>query len=153
MEKKETINPDTNIGYLLTQVSFMKQRIINAALTELDITYVQFIILAGTLELGENGNIVTQQDISSERRLDKAMVSNVVKTLIKKDLIIRKKHPVDKRAYTLQLTKEGELTAIKGKEIARKIDARFFESIDKKSFMESLINLLTNNSKIYGNPE
>lgn len=136
-----------NIGYLLTQVSFLKQRIINSALGQLDITYMQFIILSGTWELSENGNIVTQQDISSKRLLDKAMVSNVVKTLIIKKLIIREKHPIDKRAYTLKITNKGKEKALEGKKIAQNIDSVFFQAINQEQFQESLQILLTNNNK------
>lgn len=136
--------PDEQPGYLLTQVSFLKQRIINAALRELDITYIQFIILAGTLKLSAGGKIVTQQDISLQRRLDKAMVSNVVKTLIEKGLMIRHIHPVDKRAYTLSLTNAGKETAIKGKEIALNADKTFFAKINKKAFIKALTTLLEN---------
>lgn len=141
--KKKIDKPDEQLGYLLTQVTFLKQRIINAALKELDITYIQFIILAGTLELGVD-DIVTQQIISDKRRLDKAMVSNVVKTLIEKGLMTRHVHPVDKRAYTLSLTDTGTEKAIDGKEIALKIDHEFFAAIDKEKFLESLMILIKN---------
>jgi len=141
--KKKIDKPDEQLGYLLTQVSFLKQRIINAALKELDITYIQFIILAGTLELSVDG-IVTQQIISDKRRLDKAMVSNVVKTLIEKGLMTRHVHPVDKRAYTLSLTDAGTEKAIQGKDIALKIDYEFFAAIDKEKFLKSLMILIKN---------
>lgn len=148
MEKKIR-KPDEQLGYLLTQVTFLKQRITNAALKELDITYIQFVILAGTLELGDKGGIVTQQIISTKRRLDKAMVSNVVKTLIEKKLMLREAHPVDKRAYTLLLTDEGVKKAIRGKEIASKIDETFFSDIDKDKFRNSLTTLLKNDNNTY----
>lgn len=136
--------PDEQLGYLLTQVSFLKQRIINASLKDLDITYIQFIILAGTLELGVNDAIVTQQDISDKRRLDKAMVSNVVKTLIEKGFMTRHTHPVDKRAYTLSLTHTGKEAAIRGKEIALNVDKSFFSGINKSAFLRALVTLLRN---------
>ncbi|NDV83188.1 MarR family winged helix-turn-helix transcriptional regulator [Bacteroides sp. 51] len=148
--KKKTEIPNEQLGYLLTQVSFLKQRITNAALKELDITYVQFIILAGTLELGADGGIVTQQSIASERRLDKAMVSNVVKTLIEKGFLTRQEHPEDKRAFTLRLTPAGEEKAMQGKDIARKVDHTFFAHIDHEAFRESLKQLLKNETGNHG---
>lgn len=147
IDMKERIEePHEQLGYLLTQVTFLKQRIINSALKELDITYIQFVILAGTYELGNEGRIVTQQTISDERRLDKAMVSNVTKTLIEKELMIRTVHPVDKRAYTLSLTPCGAEKAVRGKKIALKMDETFFAGIDKNKFQESLITLLKNDN-------
>ena len=148
MDKKKKTTEE-QLGYLLTQVSFLKQRIINAALKELDITYIQFIILAGTLEIRDHHELVTQQTISTKRRLDKAMVSNVVKTLLNKGLMIRQPHPIDKRAYTLSLTESGTEKAIKGKQIAIKIDKAFFAEINKQNLLESLTLLLKNDKTIY----
>ena len=138
---------EEGLGYLLTQVSFLKQRMVNAALRELEVTYMQFVILAGTYELGTDGSVVTQQTISDERRLDKAMVSNVVKTLIDKGLLLRTGHPTDGRAFTLELTPSGEEIARKGKEIAGRIDAGFFECVDRNVLYESLKKLLKNNDR------
>ena len=149
MVKKEIKLPDEQLGYLLTQSSFLKQRIVNAALRKLDITYIQFVILAGTFELREGNRIVTQQIISEERRLDKAMVSNVVKTLINKKLMIRDVHPEDKRAYTLSLTEEGVSKAIAGKKIALQIDNSFFSGVDTEKLKEILMILLKNNNTLY----
>lgn len=142
-------NPDEQAGYLLTQAAFLRQRVVNAALKELDVTYIQFVILAGTYELTAEGKVVTQQTISTERRLDKAMVSNVIKTLISKRLLIRKVHPEDKRAYTLSLTKAGTEKAIKGRMIASETDESFFRGIDKKTLSESLSRILKNDNEIY----
>lgn len=138
-----------SLGYLLMQVSFLKQRLVNAALKELNITYVQFVILAGILELGEDGQVVTQQTIADRRRLDKAMVSNVVKTLLNKGYLIRRAHPDDRRAFTLELTPPGWEKALKGKTIARDIDTNFFAGIDQAEFRESLTKLLENDNLPY----
>lgn len=135
--------PDQQLGYLLTHVSFLKQRIINAGLKELDITYMQFIILAGILELADEG-IVSQQTIVDKRRLDKAMVSVVLKALISRGLVIRQPHPTDKRAYTLTLSDEGRQKALQGKEITVEIDRRFFAKVNKKNLINILTKLLEN---------
>lgn len=135
--------PDQQLGYLLTQVSFLKQRIINAGLKELDITYMQFIILAGILELADEG-IVSQQTIVDKRRLDKAMVSVVLKALISRGLVTRQPHPTDKRAYTLTLSDEGRQKALQGKEITVEIDRRFFAKVNKKNLINILTKLLEN---------
>lgn len=135
-----------SLGYLLAQTAFLKQRITNAALIDLDITYMQFVILAATRELAKTHSIVNQQLISKERRIDKVMVSNVVKTLIAKKLIVRDQHPVDKRAYALRLSAEGEQKAIKGKEIAKKVDAVFFSCVDTQLLRSTLKCLLQENA-------
>lgn len=134
------------LGYLLTQVSFLKQRITNAALKKWDITYIQFVILAGVMELEEAGKPVTQQTVSDERRLDKAMVSIVVKALIARGYLLREAYPTDKRAFRLILTDAGREKAMCGKKIARRVDDVFFKGIDEARFYDSLIQLLENNN-------
>ena len=140
-------NSNEQLGFLLMQVTFLKQRLVNSALRKRGITYIQFVILAGALELGEEGKPVTQQTISDERSLDKAMVSNVVKTLIGKGYFRREEHPTDKRAFTLELTTPGKELALEGKKIARQIDEGFFEGIDQSAFLHSLKILLKNKIK------
>ncbi len=146
MDKKDIQKPDEQAGYLLMQVSLLKQRKVNAKLKKLDITYIQFIILAGILELGLDYKWVTQQTIVTERRLDKAMVSNVVKTLLEKKLIVRGQHPSDSRAWVLKLTETGEKAVVQAKEIVKKIDDIFFSNIDKEILRTTLKELLINNN-------
>lgn len=141
---KTTPEPYGELGFLLAQVSFLKQRIVNTALKPLGITYMQFVILAGTLELGNKGDSVTQQDIARERRLNKAMVSNIVKHLIECDLMKRVEHPADGRSYMLSLTDEGRRKALAGKKIAYDVDRVFFAKIDRHRLRETLAVLLAN---------
>ncbi|MFT3737271.1 MAG: MarR family winged helix-turn-helix transcriptional regulator [Breznakibacter sp.] len=137
--------PNGQLGFLLVQTSWLKQRINSSAFKGLNVTYVQFVILAGILELGVNNQIVTQQTIVAERRLDKAMVSSVVKTLLQKKMITKMNHPSDHRAMILALTQEGERIARKGKEIAKHVDAMFFDHIDKEILRGVLEKLLNEN--------
>ncbi|MCD8185935.1 MAG: MarR family transcriptional regulator [Rikenellaceae bacterium] len=142
----ENTIPDDDLGFLLTQVSLLKQRIINQALQKIEITYMQFVILAGIYELGGYGKLVSQQTLSVRRRLDKAMVSNVVKTLLGRRLILRQRSAVDKRSFTLNLTPAGLEKALQGKQIARQIDQEFFSGICQTPFRESLQTLLLRNA-------
>jgi len=144
MAKKIIEQPDEQLGFLLIQTSLLKQRIINAALKELDITYMQFVILAAVLELGDEDALVTQQTVAARRRLDKAMVSNITKSLIQKNLLIRDKHPSDQRALVIKLTEEGTVVAMQGKEITKHIDTTFFAEIDQERLRTDLKKLLGN---------
>lgn len=139
--------PEQQLGYLLTQASFLRQRLTNAALRELDITYIQFIVLAAVMNFGGDGSVVTQQDISARRRLDKAMVSNVVKTLTSKGLLLRERHPDDKRAFALALTDAGAEKTLRGRQIVRRVDEDFFAGTDQKEVFELFTKLLGNDNK------
>ncbi|MCC8134269.1 MAG: MarR family transcriptional regulator [Tannerellaceae bacterium] len=140
MDKKRIEQPDEQLGFLLIQTSLLKQRIINAALKELDLTYMQFVILAAILELGAEDELVTQQLIASRRQLDKAMVSNITKLLILKKLMTREHHPTDQRALVLRLTDAGTDIANRGKEITKTIDTTFFAGIDEERLRADLKN-------------
>ncbi|MCD8265112.1 MAG: MarR family winged helix-turn-helix transcriptional regulator [Tannerellaceae bacterium] len=134
--------PDDQLGYLLMQASLLKLCVVNGALKKLNVTYIQFIILAAILELGATETYVTQQLVSSRRRLDKAMVSNVVKSLINKNLIRRTEHPTDHRAVVLTLTGEGVAIAREGKEITKEIDHNFFTKVNRNALQRALKKLL-----------
>lgn len=142
-DKITATEPYGELGFLLAQVSFLKQRIVNTALKPLDITYMQFVILAGTLELGCEEGTVTQQDISRKRRLNKAMVSHIVKHLIAGGLLERREHPGDGRAYSLSLTQQGRHKALAAKKIAYEVDKVFFARIDRQQLRETLAALLS----------
>ncbi len=149
MDKKEIEQPDEQLGFLLMQTSLLKQRIVNAALRELDITYVQFVILAAVLELASAPKPVTQQAVVLRRNLDKAMVSNVVKSLVQKKMVQRRTHPADNRAFVPQLTPLGKTMALRGKEIAIRVDLDFFKGGDQVSLNRTLKVLLTENGEGY----
>ncbi|NDW18410.1 MarR family transcriptional regulator [Dysgonomonas sp. 216] len=145
MNSNRIDKPDEQLGYLLMQVSLLKQRILNSALKCLDLTYMQFVVLAGVLELSEENHAVTQQCIVLERHLDKAMVSNVVKTLLAKGLIERNSHPGDSRAWMLNLTIAGEKRALEAKKITEGVNSNFFMNIDEGTFRLMLKKLLSDN--------
>ncbi|MCC8087771.1 MAG: MarR family winged helix-turn-helix transcriptional regulator [Rikenellaceae bacterium] len=138
--------PDEQLGFLLMQASLLKLRLINSALKKVDLTYIQFVILAGILELSQTEDFVTQQTISARRRLDKAMVSNVVKTLISKSLIYKETHVNDHRAFVLKITPAGEAKAEEGKRIAKSIDDIFFAGTDHDTLRRTLKQLLIQES-------
>lgn len=152
--KKELINlPDEQIGYLFSQTYLLKQKIFNSALKELNITYIQFVILATAFVLQDEQGWITQQTIASQRRLDKVTVSNTVKTLVQKGLIRRSHHPTDHRAFIIKLTLRGREVAARGKEIAQTTDETFFSNIDSDNLRTILKKLLSENSKFFRNTE
>lgn len=147
MKEKQTIYPDDQVGFMLSQTYLLKQRVTNFALKDLDITYMQFVILSTIRILQEEKGLITQQIIADKRRLDKVTVSNVVKTLVEKGLIKRNHHPEDHRALVLRLTTRGMDLAIKSKEIVRNTDMKFFSGIDSTQLRETLKRILTDNDK------
>ncbi|MCD8186053.1 MAG: MarR family transcriptional regulator [Rikenellaceae bacterium] len=108
MAKRKAIRPDDQLGYLLVQTALYKQRINNELFKPMGITYMQFVVLAGIYELSTQFDQVSQQLLVSRRRLDKAMVSSMLKKLMNWGLVIREPHPSDGRSWLLKLTGPGK---------------------------------------------
>ncbi|MCD8173064.1 MAG: MarR family winged helix-turn-helix transcriptional regulator [Alistipes sp.] len=142
MGNREIIRPDEELGYLLVQTSLYKQRINNAMLKPLGLTYMQFVVLAGIYELGTQLEKVSQQMLVSQRRLDKAMVSSILKKLIGKGLVYREPNPGDSRSWILKLTGRGEQLAIQARNNAHRLNEEFFGDIDQSALREILKKLL-----------
>lgn len=74
-------------GFLLLQLTQLWQRQIRKELADFDLTHTQFALLASLAWFKNNNKVVTQVDIANHIQADKMMVSNVLRTLEKKDLL------------------------------------------------------------------
>ncbi len=131
-------------GFLFWKSFNRWTRTIREALEKLDLTQVQYSILAATSYLGSENEHVTQQDISNQLSMDKMMVSDVVKTLEKKKLLMKKAHPIDRRASSLALTISGKNILKKAVPAVEHADELFFKVLGpdlRKHFIASLIRL------------
>lgn len=147
MDEIKVGDPYNQLGFLLIQVSWLKQRLNATVFKDLNITYVQFVIMAAIYEKNQKKQSVTQQTLVNERQLDKAMVSSVVKGLVARKFITRREHPDDKRAMFLKLTAAGIQRIHQAKERLQVLDGRFFENIDQEHLRGSLITLLSHSDK------
>lgn len=134
--------PDNELGYLLMQVSLLKQRLTNHALKEKKITYMQFVVLATVYELSQIYEETTQHLLVKEKQLDKSMVSGILKTLIGRKLLERYENPADTRSKIVKLTTEGAQLILEAKKIVANVNNHFFSSIDKSTMKEMLTILL-----------
>ena len=123
-------HPDQSIGHLLVRLSNLHQRRINAELSKMNLTYVQFILLAGIYWLSMQYDEVMQIMLINLTKSDKSMTSNVLKTLIEKELIKRKEHPKDTRAKILSITPEGKKIVKESVLIVEQLDKEFFSTKD-----------------------
>lgn len=132
-------------GLLFWRAFHNWQRLIRNELEKCGITQVQYAILAALSYLTSDGRKVTQQDIASLLSMDKMMVSQVLDNLIRKDLVKKKKHPTDGRAYSLAVTKAGMEVVHKSTPLVEAVDETFFRSVgpDYVSFLTNLRQLAT----------
>ena len=135
---------DQSPGFLLWQVTNLWQKRQRAALEPLDLTHVQFVLLAGLGWLARTSPAVTQVQLAHHARTDVMMTSEVVRTLEKKELIQRTPHPVDTRAKCLVLTPLGEDRLQQAIQIVEAVDRSFFAALpeDQSHFVAELRSLL-----------
>jgi MarR family transcriptional regulator, organic hydroperoxide resistance regulator len=117
--------PGESPGFLLWQVTNSWQRMQRAALAELDLTHVQFVLLASVCWLGNDGAL-TQAGLAQHARTDPMMTSQVLRALEAKHLIRRAPHPTDARARALEPTDAGLALAKEAIVRVEAVDAAFF---------------------------
>lgn len=131
-------------GFLLWQITNEWQRKQRDALSSLKLTHAQFVVLASILWLNmQSDEPITQNMISLHAKMDKMMVSDLIKTLTSKKLITRKPHQTDSRAYALSLTLKGKNCIQQAIPIVEQVDAAFFsKKSDNLVLLNSLLNKL-----------
>lgn len=118
--------PEESPGFLLWQTTNLWQRRQRAALKEVDLTHVQFVLLASVVWLTSHGRTVTQIDLARHAATDVMMTSQVLRTLEGKGLVTRLPHPDDSRAKHVLATERGEETAARAIRIVEGVDRAFF---------------------------
>lgn len=117
-------------GFVLWQVTNLWQQHIRSALAPLDITHVQFVLLASVAWLEQAGVVVTQATLSRHAHTDRMMTSQVVRTLEQKGFFTRVAHPIDTRAKVVSLTAEGREVAQRALSVVESADEQFFQVLD-----------------------
>lgn len=120
-------HPDDSPGFLLWQVSNLWQRRMKAGLSNLGLTHVQFVLLAGIVWLNQKGESVTQAAVAAHAKTDVMMTSKVLRTLEQRGLVKRNPHAKDTRAKSLTTTSQGEQLFKEAIKIVDRIDNEFFE--------------------------
>ncbi|SDF60253.1 MarR family winged helix-turn-helix transcriptional regulator [Cellulophaga baltica] len=134
--------PEENLGYLLWQTTMLWQKQMNRALDKINLTHTQFVIMAALGWLLKNSEDVTQKEIADHSNTDRMMVSKILRTLQKNELIERKEHETDTRAKCVFLTDKGVDTLQKAIEIKTQANNLFFGKLsDKQKFGNELRNI------------
>jgi DNA-binding MarR family transcriptional regulator len=118
--------PAASPGFLLWHVTLAWQRAIAAALAPLDLTHVQFVLLACVWWLDEQGEAPNQLALARQAGTDVKMTSQVVRRLEAKGLIERTVDPTDTRARRLRPTAAGARLARRAIAAVEDVDAAFF---------------------------
>jgi len=123
------LHPNDSPGFLLWHATLRWQRDIARALQPLDLTHVQFVLLACTWWLNEQGERPTQVALAAQAGTDIKMTSQVVRSLERKDLIEREVDSSDTRARRLRATKRGAKLAPRAIALVEQVDVQFFAGV------------------------
>ncbi len=121
-----TGGPADSPGFVLWHATLRWQRRITTALAPLDLTHVQFVLLACTWWLCGQGSDPNQQTLAREAGTDVKMTSQVLRTLERKGLVCRRVDPADTRAKRLTLTPAGIELAVRAIKEVEAVDATTF---------------------------
>lgn len=120
------LQPGDSPGFLLWHATLRWQRGIAVALAPLDLTHVQFVLLACTWWLNTQGEHPNQLTLARQAGTDVKMTSQVLRTLEQKGLIEREVDPGDTRAKRLRVTDRGAALAPGAIAAVEQVDAEFF---------------------------
>ncbi|MER7568765.1 MarR family winged helix-turn-helix transcriptional regulator [Streptomyces sp. NPDC097941] len=123
------LSPGDSPGFLLWHATLRWQRDIATALAPLDLTHVQFVLLACTWWLNTQGEHPNQLALARQAGTDVKMTSQVLGVLERKGLIEREVDPADTRAKRLRVTDTGAELAPRAVAAVERADARFFQPV------------------------
>jgi DNA-binding MarR family transcriptional regulator len=118
--------PAASPGFLLWHLTLAWQRAVTAVLEPLQLTHVQFVLLACAWWLGSHGQVPNQLQLARQAGTDVKMTSQVVRRLEAKGLLDRQVDPDDSRARRLHLTAKGQRLARRAIAAVEQADAQFF---------------------------
>ena len=128
-------------GYLLWRVANLWQKKVRSVLAPFEITPVQYLLLAGLRDLQEEtGEPVKQADLARHCQSDPMMRSQVLRSLKKAELIERKNHTVDGRAFAVTLSAAGTKLLARAEPKMAQTDSLFHDPLgpEKDTFGDAL---------------
>ena len=145
--------PEQSVGFVFWKTTLLWQKRMSESLKPLNLTHVQFVLLAGIGWLQHENEEVTQMMLAYHAEVDVMMTSKVIRALSEKVLVTRNEHSRDTRAKSLKLTNSGKVLLEKALVVVEKVDEEFFEPLkkDKNQFSNNLRLLMKTNLNMDGN--
>ena len=126
--------PQDSPGFLLWRSTLRWQRTVAAALRPLDLTHVQFVLLAAAWWLGAHRAasepLPSQRQLAAHADTDVMMTSQVVRVLERRGLVERTADDAgDGRVKRLAVTDAGRDLAVRAVEVVEAADEAFFARV------------------------
>jgi DNA-binding MarR family transcriptional regulator len=140
--ESEFKGPKESPGFLLWQVTNVWQKHIRNELVQIDLTHVEFVLMAACQWFNQHAEIegMSQIQLSLQAKIDVNVTSKVLRALEKRNLVLRKPHHTDTRANVITLTPLGKTLISQAIVIVEQADRTFFAKIDGEQ--AKLIQLL-----------
>ncbi|MBT2466441.1 winged helix-turn-helix transcriptional regulator [Streptomyces sp. ISL-66] len=135
------LSPGDSPGFLLWHATLRWQRDIAAALGPLDLTHVQFVLLACTWWMNKHGEHPNQLAVARQAGTDVKMTSQVLRALETKGWIEREVDPADTRAKRLRVTTAGAELAPRAIAAVEAVDTTFFQPVARDEAVALLSRL------------
>ena len=134
-------------GLLFIRTYHKWHGLIKNELKTIDLTHPQFVVLTTLAALLRQQEWVSQTDIARFSDMDVMTVSQIIRLLVKKRLIMREVHPKDSRANIILLTDMGLQKVNQALPLVESIDQAFFGKLEDKTevFNQLLIKLEAEN--------
>ena len=127
-------------GLLFIRTYHKWHGLIKNKLRTIDLTHPQFVVLTTLAALLRQQEWVSQTDIAQFSDMDVMTVSQIIRLLVKKDLIMREVHPKDSRANIILLTEQGLQKVNQALPLVEGIDQAFFGKLeDKTEILDQLL--------------
>ncbi len=134
---------EESVGFLLWKASNKLQRLHRVGLKELGLTPTQFSILASIVYISAQENSLSQKALCEHTQIDKMLVSDVVKALLKKEYVTKEVNPDDSRSFLISPTQLGRELANKAVKIVEDMDDAYFATVmQPEIFKRNLQKLL-----------
>ena len=120
-------------GLLFIRTYHKWHGLIKNKLRTIDLTHPQFVVLTTLAALLRQQEWVSQTDIARFSDMDVMTVSQIIRLLVKKGLIMREVHPKDSRANIILLTDTGLQKVNQALPLVEGIDQAFFGKLENNT--------------------
>ncbi|HSX06600.1 MAG TPA: MarR family transcriptional regulator [Candidatus Saccharimonadia bacterium] len=136
-------DPHQSLGFLLHQAAINWRRSLAKELRAIGLTPVQFFMLGSTSRLtAEFGQAPMQRDIAENTLVDINVVSQVVRQLEKRGLLLRARNQADRRAFRLLLSEDGRETLRQAIQVVYQVDEEFFGTVTAKPVLAENLKMI-----------
>jgi DNA-binding MarR family transcriptional regulator len=132
------LHPNDSPGFLLWHATLRWQREITKALRPLDLTHVQFVLLACAWWLNSHDRTPSQVELAAFAGTDVKMTSTVIRGLERKGLVERAVDGGDARTFRLRVTRAGRRLAPRAIGVVEDVDRRFFGGVSDRELLPLL---------------